>query len=310
VRIALTGGAGFIGSHIAEAYLEAGHRVVVFDNLSTGRRANVPKGASLHEVDIHSREFERLMREFQPEVVNHHAAQASVKVSTGDPVRDLDANGGGTARVAALAADLGARKLIYASSGGTVYGEPIALPVAESETIKPQSPYGLSKWVGEQYIHLFSQQHGLDYTILRYSNAFGPRQDPYGEAGVVAIFTARMLAATPCIIDGDGEQRKDYLYVGEVARANVLALKAGSRGTFNIGSGVGTSVNEIFAALQRATGNAVPARHGPPRAGDVRNFWLDCSSAKQAIGWEPTVSFNEGVQRTVASFRAQALTPR
>jgi len=310
MRIALTGGAGFIGSHIAEAYLEAGHRVVVFDNLSTGRRANVPKGASLHEVDIHSREFERLMREFQPEVVNHHAAQASVKVSTGDPVRDLDANGGGTARVAALAADLGARKLIYASSGGTVYGEPIALPVAESETIKPQSPYGLSKWVGEQYIHLFSQQHGLDYTILRYSNAFGPRQDPYGEAGVVAIFTARMLAATPCIIDGDGEQRKDYLYVGEVARANVLALKAGSRGTFNIGSGLGTSVNEIFAALQRATGNTVPARHGPPRAGDVRNFWLDCSRAKQGIGWEPTVSFDEGVQRTVASFRAQALTPR
>ena len=308
MRIALTGGAGFVGSHIAEAYLEAGHRVVVFDNLSTGRRANVPKGASLHEVDLHSREFERLLRELQPEVVNHHAAQASVKVSTGDPVRDLEANGGGTARVVSLAADIGVRKIIYSSSGGTVYGEPRSLPVTEAESIKPQSPYGLSKWVGEQYIHLFSQQHGIDYTILRYSNAFGPRQDPYGEAGVVAIFTARMLAGTPCTIDGDGEQRKDYLYVGEVARANVLALNAGSHGTFNIGSGVGTSVNEIFSALQRATGYTIAPRNGPPRPGDVRNFWLNCSRAKEGLGWEPQVSFDEGIHRTVASFRAEAIT--
>ncbi|MCA9845506.1 MAG: NAD-dependent epimerase/dehydratase family protein [Dehalococcoidia bacterium] len=308
MRIALTGAAGFIGSHVAEAYLAEGHRVVVFDNLSTGWRSHVPEGASLHEVDIHSREFERLIREFRPEVINHHAAQASVKVSTGDPVRDLEANGGGTARVAALAAEVGTRKLIYSGSGGTVYGSPTELPISETQAPHPESPYGLSKWVGEQYIHLFHQLHGLDFTILRYSNAFGPRQDPYGEAGVVAIFTAKMLDGTTCTIDGDGEQRKDYLYVGDIARANVLALDRGSAGTYNIGAGVPTSVNEIFRALQAATGSSLPARHGPPRVGDVRNFWLDCSLAKRELGWEATTSFDQGIELTVAAFRKQQVT--
>ncbi len=305
MRIALTGAAGFIGSHIAEAYLAEGHRVVVFDNLSTGWRSHVPEGASLHEVDVHSREFERLIREFRPEVINHHAAQASVKVSTSDPVRDLEVNGGGTARVAALAVEVGVRKMIYAGSGGTVYGSPTNLPIAETQPPHPESPYGLSKWVGERYIHLFNHSHNLDFTILRYGNAFGPRQDPYGEAGVVAIFTARMLAGTTCTIDGDGEQRKDYLYVGDIARANVLALDHGSVGTYNIGAGKGTSVNEIFSTLQAATGSTLPARHGPPRPGDVRNFWLDCSSAKQELGWEPTTSFEQGIRLTVDSFRKQ-----
>jgi UDP-glucose 4-epimerase len=310
MRIALTGGAGFVGSHIAEAYLAAGHQVVVFDNLSTGRRANVPRGATLHEVDLHSRQFERLLREFRPDVVNHQAAQASVKVSTGDPVRDLEANGGGTARVVALSADLGVRKLIYASSGGTVYGEPARLPLAEDDAIQPSSPYGLSKWVGEQYVRLYHRQRGLDFTILRYSNVFGPRQDPYGESGVIAIFAAKLMAGTPCSIDGDGEQRKDYVYVADVARANVLALEAGSASTCNIGSGVGTSVNEIYRILLQATGANAPSRHGPPRAGDVRNFWLDCSLAASRLGWAPKVGLEEGIRLTVAAARDQELTRR
>lgn len=306
MKIAVTGGCGFIGSHVAEAYLQAGHEVAIFDNLSTGHRSHAPRGSLLHEVDIHAREFERLLAEFEPEVVNHHAAQASVKVSTGDPVRDLELNGGGTARVASLCVRYGVRKLIYSSSGGTVYGNPESLPVNESHPIHPTSPYGLSKWVGEEYIQLFHEQHGLDYTILRYSNAFGPRQDPYGEAGVVAIFTGKMLAGTTCTIDGDGEQKKDYLYVGEMARANVLALERGSGGTFNIGSGVGTTVNEIFRALQRETGSNVPPRHGPPREGDVRNFWLDCSLAEAGLGWRPATSFAEGIGLTVQSFQVRA----
>lgn len=304
MRILLTGGAGFIGSHIAEAYLAEGHEVHVVDNLSTGRRSHVPAGATLHEIDIHSRELERVFEEFAPEVVNHHAAQASVKVSSGDPVHDLEVNGAGTARIAHLAVQHGVRKVIYASSGGTVYGDPQALPVTEQHPIAPLSPYGLSKHIGEQYLQLFAKTHGLVSTVLRYGNAFGPRQDPYGEAGVVSIFSALMLANKPCNIDGDGEQRKDYLYVGDVARANVLALTAADGETLNIGTGQGTSVNEIFASLQAATGDTTEPTHGPPRPGDVRNFWLDYSAAKNSLGWEPQTTFEEGVRLTVEWLRS------
>jgi UDP-glucose 4-epimerase len=306
MRILVTGGAGFIGSHIVDAYLAGGHDVAVIDNLATGRRASVAKGAALHEIDIHSRETERVFAEFKPEVVNHHAAQASVKVSTGDPVFDLEINGGGTARIAALCVEHGVRKMIYSSSGGTVYGEPAALPVPESHATKPVSNYGLSKLVGELYIELMARTAGLDYTILRYSNAYGPRQDPHGEAGVVAIFTGRMLAGEQCTIDGDGEQRKDYVYVGDIARANVLCLEGGSGATLNIGTGRGTSVNEIYQALDAATGNTVAARHGPPRAGDVRNFWLDTTRAGEVLGWHAEVGFDEGIATTVAWFREHA----
>ncbi|MEX0782238.1 MAG: NAD-dependent epimerase/dehydratase family protein [Dehalococcoidia bacterium] len=303
MRILVTGGAGFIGSHIVEAYLAAGHEVRVIDNLATGRRANVPRDAKLHEVDIHARETEGIFEEFRPEVVNHLAAQASVKVSYGDPVFDLEVNGGGTARIAKLAADHGARKLIYASSGGTVYGNPQALPVTESHPIAPVSNYGTSKYAGELYVELTGRVRDLDYTIMRYGNAYGPRQDPHGEAGVVAIFTGLMLNGQPCTIDGDGDQKKDYIYVGDMARANILALEKGSGGIYNVGTGEGITVNQIWKTLNDATGNTIEAVHGPPRHGDVRNFWLDCSKAKAELGWEPQVTFEEGVRLTVASLQ-------
>ncbi len=303
MKILVTGGAGFIGSHVTEAYLAEGHEVRVIDNLSTGRRANVPRAATLYELDIHHRDVEDVFAEFKPEVVNHLAAQASVKLSTGDPVHDLEVNGGGTARIAALCAAHGVRKLIYAGSGGTAYGDPEALPIPESHPTRPVSPYGLSKLVGEQYVQFQHRFSGLDYTILRYSNAYGPRQDPHGEAGVVAIFTGRLLGGIPCVIDGDGEQRKDYVYVGDMARANVLALSAGSGETLNIGTGEGTTVNAIFEELRRATGSTMEPQHGPPRPGDVRNFWLDCSRANAVLGWAPQVSFEDGMRLTVASFR-------
>lgn len=304
MRILVTGGAGFIGSHVVDAYIEAGHDVQVIDNLSTGRRANVNAGSTLYESDLHGREIEDVFAKFKPEVVNHLAAQASVKLSTGDPVHDLEVNGGGTARLAALCVEHGVRKLIYAGSGGTAYGNPDALPIPETHPTRPVSPYGLSKLVGEQYIALANRMGGLDFTVLRYSNAYGPRQDPNGEAGVVAIFTGRLLAGTPCIIDGDGEQQKDYVYVGDMARANVTALTKGSGATLNIGTGEGTSVNAIFAELRRATGSTMEPRFGPPRVGDVRNFWLDCSLAKSVLGWQATTSFAEGMRKTVAAFRA------
>lgn len=302
MRILVTGGAGFIGSHIVEAYLAEGHEVAVVDNLSTGRRANVDRRAALHEVDIHSRELEAIFAGFKPEVVNHHAAQASVKVGQADPVHDLEVNGAGTARVAQLAVAHGARKLIYASSGGTVYGEPQTLPVTEDHPIAPRSNYGTSKYVGELYVQLAARTADIEFTIFRYGNAFGPRQDPHGEAGVVAIFTGLMLAGEPCTIDGDGEQKKDYLYVGDIARANVLALASGNGLVANIGTGRGTTVNHIYRVLSAEIGNTIPARNGPPRPGDVRNFWLDCSRARAELGWEPLVSFEEGIRLTVASF--------
>lgn len=302
MRILVTGGAGFIGSHIVDAYLAEGHEVAVVDNLSTGRRANVDRRATLHEVDIHSRELEPIFAAFRPEVVNHHAAQASVKVGQADPVHDLEVNGAGTARVAQLAVAHGARKLIYASSGGTVYGDPESLPVTEDHRIAPRSNYGASKYTGELYVQLAARTSDIEYTIFRYGNAFGPRQDPHGEAGVVAIFAGLMRAGQPCTIDGDGEQRKDYVYVGDMARANVLALATGNGLVANIGTGEGTTVNHIYRVLSEAIGNSIEPRSAPPRPGDVRNFWLDCSRAKAALGWEPTVSFEEGIALTVASF--------
>lgn len=306
MRILVTGGAGFIGSHIVEAYLAEGHEVAVVDNLATGRRANVDRRATLHELDVHSRELEAVFASFRPEVVNHHAAQASVKVGQADPVHDLEVNGGGTARIAQLAVANGARKLIYASSGGTVYGEPQSLPVTEEHPIGPRSNYGTSKYVGELYVQLAARTTGIEYTIFRYGNAFGPRQDPHGEAGVVAIFTGLMRDGQQCTIDGDGEQKKDYLYVGDIARANVLALTAGNGLVANLGTGEGTTVNHIYRVLSDAVGNTVEPRNGPPRPGDVRNFWLDYSRAKAALGWEPSVSFEEGIRLTVASFEAQS----
>ena len=303
MKILVTGGAGFIGSHVVDTYVAAGHEVHVVDDLSTGRREQLNEAATLQEIDIRTPELAELVATLKPEVVNHHAAQASVKISTANPEYDLAVNGGGTANLALAAAHNGVRKIIYSSSGGTLYGQPDILPVPEEGTLQPESPYGVSKLVGEEYLRMVGRVTEVEATIFRYGNAFGPRQDPRGEAGVVAIFAELMLQSKPCTIDGDGEQQKDYVYVGDLARANLLALEAGSGGIFNLGTGQGTSVNTLHRALQTATGDTTPAVHGPPRPGDIRTIYVDPTAAKQALGWEPRVSLDKGLGLTVAALR-------
>ena len=303
MRILVTGGAGFIGSHIVDAYVAEGHEVHVVDDLSSGRREHVNEAATFHAIDIRAPELAALFADVRPDIVNHHAAQASVKVSTADPAFDLAVNGAGTANVALLCAEHGVRKLIYAGSGGTVYGEPEAVPIPETARGQPRSPYGVSKLVGEEYVRYVGRTSPVETTILRYGNVFGPRQDPTGEAGVVAIFARLMLRREACTIDGDGDQVKDYVYVGDVARANVLALEAGDGAALNIGTGRGTSVNTIFDALRRATGDATEPRHGPPRPGDIYRMYLDASAARDVIGWAPEMTFEEGIRLTVEALR-------
>lgn len=305
MRVLVTGGAGFIGSHVVDACVAAGHEVVALDDLSGGKRENVNPTARLEVVDIRDAEaVDRVFSAFRPEAVSHQAAQVSVSVSTREPGRDAAVNVLGSIAVLEACVRHGTSRVVFASTGGAIYGE-VEEPrrAAVGETERPLSPYACSKRAVELYLARYEHEHRLPYTVLRYANVYGPRQDPHGEAGVVAIFTGRLLAGEPCTIDGDGEQLKDYIYVGDIARANVLALTKGGGRTLNIGVGEGTSVNTIFRTLKDAVGIEAEPRFGPPRVGDVRAFWLDTTLAREALGWRAEVSFEEGIRRTVDSFR-------
>ncbi len=305
MRILVTGGAGFIGSHVVDAYLAAGHEVAVVDNLSLvggGRRENVPPQARLYEVDIRSDTLNEVFAEFRPEVVNHHAAQASVKISMDDPLYDADVNVMGLLRVLRACSEYQARHFIYISSAAT-YGTPAELPLKETSPQNPESAYGITKLAGEFYTRMWHDSFGLDYTIFRYANVYGPRQDPMGEAGVIAIFSHRMLSGEPVRIDWDGEQSKDYVYVGDIARANVLALERGKNETFCLGTGVPTSVNQLYERLSEIVGSRPPIVRAPKRPGDVRLHYFDITKARELLGWEPETDLSEGLQQTVAYFR-------
>lgn len=303
MKILVTGGAGFIGSHIVDAYIEAGHQVVVVDNLSTGRKSNLNPGATFYELDILSPEMRRVFDEESPEVVNHHAAQIDVRRSVDDPVFDAQVNILGSIRVAQLSMEHNVRKLIYISSGGAVYGEPDYLPCDEEHPVRPLAPYGASKYAFELYLYLFKEVRGLDYTILRYGNVYGPRQDPLGEAGVVAIFTGQMLSNKGVTINGSGEQVRDFVFVADCARANLLVLERGSGQVYNLANGVSTTVNQIFEGLKAATGYQQDATHGPPKAGETFRIYLNTKRAKEELGWEPEVNLERGLKRTVDYFR-------
>ena len=306
MKILVTGGAGFIGSHVVDAYVAAGHDVIVVDDLSTGRRENLNPRARFHQLDIGDPRTAELVRDEKPEVLNHHAAQMDVRRSVADPLFDARVNILGTIHLLEAARQAAVQRLLLVSSGGAVYGEQETYPAPETHATNPLSPYGVSKRSSELYAFFYQAEYRLPFVALRYANVYGPRQDPHGEAGVVAIFTGRMLGDEPVVVNGDGRQTRDYVYVGDVARANLLALETRATGPFNIGTGVETDVNALASLLLAAAGSRSQVRHGPPKSGEQRRSVIDCRRAAELLGWRPEVSLAEGLGRTVAWFRERA----
>lgn len=306
MKILVTGGAGFIGSNVVDAYVDLGHEVLVADDLSTGKASNVNPAATLHEVDLASPAFIELVLRERPDVINHHAAQTSVRRSVEDPLDDARRNVLASLNVFEAARQAGTGKVIYISSGGAIYGEPESLPCTEDNPIRADSPYGITKHTPEHYLELYSRLYGLRFTTLRYGNVYGPRQDPFGEAGVIAIFTARMLAGEETVINGSGEQERDYVYVGDIVRANVAALDRGDGDAVNIGTGNGVSVNSIHQLLKEATGYRREAVYGPAKPGETFRIYLDNSRAARVLGWTPLIGLEEGLRLTVASLGGPA----
>lgn len=307
MRILVTGGAGFIGSHVVDAYIAAGHDVAVLDDLSTGRAENVNGAAHLRRLDLRDRPgVSHAIAHFGPELVNHHAAQSEVPKSVADPTFDAEVNILGGLNVLRACVDHKVRKVIFSSTGGALYGEPDVVPCDEDHPIRPLSPYGTSKFAFEQYLGTFKRTFGLDYTVLRYANVYGPRQDFHAEEGrVIAIFASRMLAGKPVTVDGDGEQARDMLHVGDIAMANLAALNGGSGGTYHISTGVPVTINDLFRKLALLTNYRFAPNHGPARKGDVYRIALDNSRARSELGWEPRVGLEEGLSLTVDYFREQ-----
>lgn len=310
MRIVVTGGAGFIGSHLVDAFIAEGHDVVVIDNLWShggGRRENLHARASFVHMDIRDEAVKRIFHEYKPEIVCHHAAQHSVAIGARDPQFDANVNIVGMLNVLDAAVAAGTRKVIFASSAAT-YGDVTQMPVDETSPQRPVSPYGISKMVTEHYLRFYQAEHGLDYTALRYGNVYGPRQDPNGEAGVIAIFIAKFLAGEGVRIDWDGEQTRDYVYVGDVVRANLAALTHGSGEIYVIGTGKKTSVNSIYTALVAATGFEAPLARAPRRPGDAREVYFNPAKAARELGWRADVELSAGMGETVAYFRERSFT--
>lgn len=300
MRILVTGGAGFIGSHVVDAYVAAGHEVAVVDNLTTGLRENVNPAARFYEADVTDLErMTEIALAERPDVVNHHAAQVNIRLSVANPVWDTQVNVVGTVTVLEAAARAGARKFIFISSGGAVYGDAPVLPTPEDVAPRPISHYGVAKLAGEHYCHVYYVTTGLDYTILRYSNVYGPRQNPDGEAGVTTIFAYKLLRGEQPTIFGDGSKTRDYVHVSDVAAANLLALDRGSLGVFNIGTGRRISDQEVFEAIARVVGYRGRPAYEDFRPGEVMHSCLDWARAREVLGWRPTITFEEGVASVV-----------
>lgn len=306
MNILVTGGAGFIASHVAEAYRAEGHAVTIVDNLSTGRRDNVPPGAVFREGDIRDAAFlERVFAEGRFDLVNHHAAQMDVRRSVADPLEDASINILGALTLLQQSMRHGVRRWVFASSGGAIYGEQDTFPADERHPTRPISPYGVAKLATEQYLFYYHAVFGLDAVCLRYANVYGPRQNPEGEAGVVAIFADRFLHGGQPVINGDGTQTRDYVFVADVVRANMLVSQLTGFQVFNVGTGRESDVNQLFRVLRSASGSSAPERHGEAKKGEQKRSVLDNARLSKATGWRPAVTLEEGLERTVAYFRTK-----
>jgi UDP-glucose 4-epimerase len=303
LKVLVTGGAGFIGSHVADRLLADGHEVVILDDLSNGHVENLQPNARFYQMDLHSPWIDELFRIERPEAVVHQAAQASVRRSVEDPVFDAAVNVLGTAALLQASVHHGVRRFLFASTGGALYGDADVIPTPEDYPTLPVSPYGASKLAAEVYLRTFHAMHGLSYAALRYANVYGPRQDPHGEAGVVAIFTRRLLSGEKARINGDGKQTRDFVYVGDVAEANARVLASDAVGSFNVGTGIETDITTIFQVLKRLTGSNQPEEHGQPLPGEQRRSVVDARKIEKLLGWKPKTALDAGLDATVRYFR-------
>ena len=301
----VTGGAGFIGSHLTEGALEAGHRVLVIDDLSSGRRENLPSEAELHVLDVRSPEARQLVAESGAEILVHQAAQMDVRRSVADPVFDAEVNVVGTLNLLEGARQGSLRQVLFASTGGAIYGEQDVHPAGEDHALRPVSPYGVAKLAVERYLYYYHAEHGLDAVCLRYANVYGERQSPHGEAGVVAIFLDRLLAGQAPTINGDGRQTRDYVHVSDVVRANLAALGRSGFQVYNVGTGIETDVVELYGHLARAIDSPLEAGHGPGKPGEQRRSSVDPSRGREKLDLPEALPLAEGLTRTAKWFAAQ-----
>lgn len=309
MKILVTGGAGFIGSHLADAFIAAGHDVVIVDDLSSGRHENLNSRARFYQVDVRAAEIAEIFARERPEVLCHHAAQMDVRRSVADPIFDAQVNLVGLLNLMEQGRQHGLRRVVLASTGGAIYGEQEVYPAAETHPTAPLSPYGVAKLASERYLFFYSQAYGISYAALRYANVYGPRQNPHGEAGVVAIFTEKLLHGEGPVINGDGKQTRDYVFVSDLVRANLAALTAEFTGAVNLGTARETDVNELFGYICRECGVNAPERHGPAKPGEQRRSAIDNHLAAKVLNWRPEVELADGIRETVAFFRAR-LHPR
>lgn len=306
MKILVTGGAGFIASHIVDSYILEGHQVIVFDDLSTGSKKNINPKAEFHEVDIRSQQAFELIIEKQPEIINHHAAQVDLRESVENPLEDASINILGLLNLMQAAVrSKSVKKIIFASTGGAIYGDADTVPTSEDYPAWPVSPYGVAKLTCEHYLYYYQKTFNIPFVSLRYGNVYGPRQNPHGEAGVVAIFARKMLDGEQAIINGNGKQTRDFVFVADVVEANRLVLQDQFSGIFNIGTGEETDVNTVFFHLSKILAKSSKAKYGPEKKGEQKRSALECSKAKEVFSWEAHISIEEGIQKTAEFFKNQ-----